>query len=57
MGGEKNIKRELRELKRKMEMGRVGGGREDGGMEVAQGEEEGDLTQIGSLTATAAAAE
>lgn len=30
-------------------------GGEDGGMEVAQGAEEGDLTQIGSLTAAAAA--
>lgn len=34
-----------------------GGGGEDGGIEVAQGGEEGDLTQIGSLTAAAAAAE
>lgn len=32
-------------------------GGEDAGIEVAQGGEEGDLTQIGSLTAAAAAAE
>lgn len=67
VGGEKREKRERKERDRSRELRestRVSGrGRErrrrgeDGGIEVAQGEEEEDLTQIGSLTAAAAAAE
>ena len=45
-----------RESKRERERGGGGGGGKDGGIEVAQGGDEGDLTQIGSLTAAAAAA-
>ena len=46
-----------RESKREREGGGGGGGGgKDRGIEVAQGGDEGDLTQIGSLTAAAAAA-
>lgn len=47
---EKKIHRELSE-KQETESERGG---QDGGMEVAQGAEEGDLTQIGRQTAAAA---